>query len=351
MKKLYFTLLSIFSGLAFVTAQTLTVANHQPIVGDSYARIQVDSIGANALSAISGSTAVWNFTTAITRTVTGGWYNSANTYTPGSTVNTSALVYPSTAIARVNSTEKSFLTTSSSDLKFWGGKITIATFPADFVLSLGVIYAVYPMVYGVTATTPVFTGTISSGLGAGTISNGTAVVTYDGNGTLNLPSKTFTNVVRLKTRTYFDYSAGISGTVTFDNYDYYDLSRSKHPIFSVASSTITSSIAAPSIQYYAYVNKDYMAIGVNEFSKEIASLNIFPNPAKGNFNISMNNENAEVISYEMINVLGQIVRKENLGNSKGEVKFNIETSGIESGVYFVKVYAGNATSVKKITIQ
>ena len=65
----------------------------------------------------------------------------------------------------------------------------------------------------------------------------------------------------------------------------------------------------------------------------------------------MNNENAEVISYEMINVLGQIVRKENLGNSKGEVKFNIETSGIESGVYFVKVYAGNATSVKKITIQ
>lgn len=351
MKKLYFTLLTILSGLTITTAQTLTATNHAPAVGDSYSRTQLDSTGANSLANITGSSAVWSFTTPITRTVTAGWYNALNTYTNGSAVNTSTLVYPTSSIAMYNTNEKSFFTTSASDLKFWGGKITIASIGADFVLSAGVIRATYPMVFGSSVTTPVFTGTISSSFTSGSISNGTAVVTYDGKGTLNLPGRTFNNVVRLKTRTYFDYSAGIIGTVTFENYDYYDLNISKHPILTVAASTITSSFGPPSAQFYAYVNKDYMQVGINEPIKEVSNLNIFPNPANSNFNISLTNNNADAVSYEIINAIGQTVRVENLASLKGESQYSIDSNNLESGIYFVKVKVGEAISVKKITIQ
>ncbi|HRD39548.1 MAG TPA: hypothetical protein PLC65_13020, partial [Bacteroidia bacterium] len=285
MKKLYFSLFTLLVAMGSAQNPLLTFANHAPVVGDSYTRTQVDSTGAAALATITGSTSVWTFTTPITRTVTAGWYNAVNTYSPGTAANTStALTYPAASIAKVNTSDKSFYTTSSSGLEFWGGKITIATVAADFLLSTGVTHAVYPMVFGGSATTPAFTGTITSFV-MGSISNGSAVVTYDGVGVLNLPGRSFGNVVRLKTRTYFDYVAGVTGSVTFDNYDYYSLSNSKHPIFSVAASTITSSFGPPSIQFFAYVNADYLAISVEEVSKEVSAFKVFPNPAQSDFKI------------------------------------------------------------------
>lgn len=356
MKKLYFTLLSIIA-YAVTSAQTITSTNHAPIIGDSYSRIQVDSTTASGLSPIKGASAVWTYTAINTRTT-----SVVNTFTMGSSASTGSL-YPSGSIVKLNGGEKSFYTISASDMKFWGGTVVLISVPADFVLTAGVPQAGYPMSFGDSIGVAAFTGTISSTLGSGSITAGNGYVKYDGKGVLNLPAisatlspKTFTNVIRLKNVVKFSYNitsmvGPITGSVTFENFDYYATQSSKHPLFTVASSTITSSLSAPSAQSFAYLNKDYLAIGVNEVIHDITNLNIFPNPAKSNFNISLTNENAEVISYEMMNVLGQTVRKENLGNTKGDVKFNIETAGIESGIYFVKVNAGNASSVKKITIQ
>lgn len=350
MKKLYFSLFTLLVAMGSAQNPLLTFANHAPVVGDSYTRTQVDSTGAAALATITGSTSVWTFTTPITRTVTAGWYNAVNTYSPGTAANTStALTYPAASIAKVNTSDKSFYTTSSSGLEFWGGKITIATVAADFLLSTGVTHAVYPMVFGGSATTPAFTGTITSFV-MGSISNGSAVVTYDGVGVLNLPGRSFGNVVRLKTRTYFDYVAGVTGSVTFDNYDYYSLSNSKHPIFSVAASTITSSFGPPSIQFFAYVNADYLAISVEEVSKEVSAFKVFPNPAQSDFKISFINENNLPASYEIINALGQTIKTEKLNSQKGKSEYYIETEGLHSGIYFVKTTVGTKSSVKKLTI-
>lgn len=350
MKKLYFSLFSILAAIGSAQTPLLTSANHAPVVGDSYTRTQIDSTGASALASITGSAAVWNFTTPITRTVTTEWYMAENTYTTGTAANTStALTYPATSIARVNANEKSFYTFPGSGMQFWGGKITIASVAADYLLSTGLTQAAYPMVYGGSVTTPAFTGTIASFV-MGSISNGSAVVTYDGAGTLNLPSRSFSNVVRLKTRTYFDYTAGVTGSVTFENYDYYALSISKHPLFSVAASTITSSFGPPSIQFFAYVNAGYLAIGVDEVSKEVSSFQVFPNPAHSDFKISFVNENNSPASYEIINALGQTIKSEKLISQKGKSEYVIETESLHSGIYFVKTTVGTKSSVKKITI-
>lgn len=351
MKKLYFSLFTILVAIGSAQTPLLTSANHAPVVGDSYTRTQIDSTGAAALASITGSTAVWSFTTPITRTVTTEWYMSENTYTTGTAANTStALTYPATSIARVNTTEKSFYTFPGSGMEFWGGKITLLSIAADYLLSTGVTQAAYPMVYGGSVTTPAFTGTIATFV-MGTISNGSANVTYDGVGTLNLPSRSFSNVVRLKTRTYFNYAAfTLTGSVTLENYDYYDLSLSKHPIFTVATSTITSSSSSPSTQFLAYVNADYLSIGVEEVNKEISSLKVFPNPAQSDFKISFINENNLPASYEIINALGQTIKSEKLISQKGKSEYNIETTGLHSGIYFVKTTVGTKSSVKKLTI-
>ena len=106
-----------------------------------------------------------------------------------------------------------------------------------------------------------------------------------------------------------------------------------------------------SSQSLVTINSDYLQVGIKEQSKEVASLNIFPNPAKSAFNISLTNEKADGVNYEIMNALGQTVKKETLSTEKGEVNYAIDISNIPSGVYFVKVNVGNATSVKKLTIQ
>lgn len=344
MKKIYL-ILSVF--VAYLTpgiSQTVTVSNHQPLIGDSYSRIQVDSTGDNSLAAITGTNAVWNHTGINSRTLT-----VVNTYTNRTAVASGSL-YPSAAILKQNGPENAFYVTSPTDLKFWGGNVVIMGLTADFVFSTGVTQATYPMNYGDFTNTSSFTGTvISSTFGTGSISGGTASVVYDGKGTLNLPGRSFSNVIRIKTRTAFSFTLLVAGSITFENYDYYDLSKSKHPLFSVSASTIVTT--SPSIQYYSYINKDYLQVGINESTKELSSLNVFPNPVKNNFTLSFNNENAVPASCQIINALGQTVRTENFKPENGEVKYKIETAGIEAGIYFVKVMAGNAVSVRKITIE
>ena len=67
--------------------------------------------------------------------------------------------------------------------------------------------------------------------------------------------------------------------------------------------------------------------------------------------MSFTNANTENASYEISNALGQLVRKENMGNDKGIVKQNINIESLETGIYFVKVVVGNSSSTKKITVQ
>lgn len=343
MKKLYFTVLMIFGGLTVIKAQLLTQSNHAPVVGDMYDVYQIDSTGVTP--GASGSSAVWNFTATPTRTT----ILISNTYTTAASI-TSGSIYPVASIAKTNLSSKNFYTSSSNQLNFWGGNVTIQSQSADYVFSSAAIHAKYPMSLG-TTTNSSFSGTIYSGLGNGTISNGTATCTGDGTGTLNLPARTFTNVIKVMTYTQFDFTVSfITGTVKQLNYDYYS-PLTKYPLFTITSSTISSSVSTDQIADIVLINKDYQYVGVNENVKEIASLNIFPNPAKNNFNLSFVNENADVVSYELTNTLGQTIKKENLGNEKGLVNYSVNITDLQAGVYFVKVNAGTKSSTKKITIQ
>ncbi|MBK7666763.1 MAG: T9SS type A sorting domain-containing protein [Sphingobacteriaceae bacterium] len=353
MKKLYFIVLSFFAGLTLTNAQILTQSNHAPVAGDAYVMLQQDSLAITP--GASGTSAVWNFTSSTRTTIA---------ITNSCAAGTSTL-YPVGSVARtVGTAAANYYTSSSTQLNFWGGRFTALSQNVDYAFNSGAVHASYPMVYNTTATST-FVGSVSSGTNNGTISNGTSTVLVDGQGTLNLPNRSFANVLRVNTYNGFDFTLPVSvftaiGNVKQQSYDYYTgltnfPSTKLNPLFTIVSSTINvlspALIATVITTSSVFLNKDYEYVSITENSSEVSELNLFPNPATNNFNLVFVNENAQQVTVEITNALGQLVRKENLANTKGLVNQIVNIAGIEAGVYFVKVNVGEKSSVKKLTIQ
>ncbi len=83
-----------------------------------------------------------------------------------------------------------------------------------------------------------------------------------------------------------------------------------------------------------------IGVGVDENEVMFA---IYPNPAKDFINI---NTNAVKYDYQLINSLGQVIIS---GTANGEYQLNI--SGINKGVYFLKVVADGEARINKLTVQ
>ncbi len=349
MKKFYFVVLSFSLGLNLNMAQTiLTKANHAPLVGDVFKTRQCDSTGLTP--GASGAGATWTFTMSIrTPTTT---YNGVTVASTG----TVAASYPSASVAVQSGTNNSFYSSTTNALSYWGGNLPIKISGINVTTTYAspAVYATYSMALNSTSAAAV-SGTVSAG-GINGSFTGTSTTIGDGTGTLILPSRTFSNCLRVMTTQTLNFSVTFppaNGTVFQTTYDYYNV-ISKSPLFTILDALVTATVAGSpqsSSYYLATINSDYLTVGINETTKEISNLNLYPNPAKANFNLSFVNENAENASYEMINALGQTIKKENLGSEKGNIKYNISLEGIDSGIYFVKIYVGNSTSVKKITVQ
>ncbi len=345
MKKLYFTFLTAILSVSVANAQTLTQANHAPTVGDSYATRQCDSTGISA--GASGAGALWTFNMAI-RTATTNFTG----VTVASTGSTS--IYPSASVAVKSgaNTDKNYYSSTASDLKYWGGVFSVATQPITLYYGVPAIFAKYPMSLATTSNSAV-SGSLTTILGGGTFT-GNCTVIADGTGTLALPTGTYNSAIRVKTTQTLDFSipSTAQGSIIETVYDYYS-STQKYPMFTIHSSAFTAtvfSLPQSATQTVVTINTGTMS-AVQEMNKEVSNLNIFPNPAFNNVNLTYSNDNGENASYEMINAIGQVVKKENLGNEKGKANHSVSLTGIESGIYFVKVAVGNAVSVQKITIR
>lgn len=340
MKKLYFSILSAVLGFSLATAQTLTVANHAPAAGDKYNTVDCSPLG--IAPGTSGAGSLWSFPTLT--------LNAVSNYTVATVPASLTGVYPSASVvAQTGTASPGFYSNTASNLKYWGGSFNVNTFPVNLNYSSAAIFASYPMMLGTTNSNTIAGNVTVSGF-SGTFT-GTCNINADGTGTLVLPARTFTNVIRVQTVQNIAFTiAGNGGTLLQTTYDYYapSITGSKIPLFTITTSAINS-LLGPSNQTVVTANSDYSIVGVKENTKDVANLNLFPNPAKGSFNVSFTNDNSENASLEIINAIGQSVRKENLGNEKGNHNINLE--GIDSGIYFVKVFVGNSVSVKKLTIQ
>lgn len=337
MKKIYLSIFTAISVIFSSNAQTLTATNHNPLLGEIIKTTECSTTAINP--GTSGTNQTYNF-----GAITIGTVNLTNTVVTSASTG-SAASYPSSSVAISSGTNNSYYTPTTTDLKFWGGNMTIGALNVVLTYTSNAVYAVYPMAYNTTNTVSVGGGINVSG-NNGTFT-GISSIVADGTGTLVLPGRTFNNILRVKNVQNLNFNLIVSGTVNQILYEYYDPTLSKNPILTVTNSTLASIAFGTSTLVAVTVNTDYLQVGVKESLKELTGVNIFPNPANTNVNIQLNGDINEAVNLEIINAIGQNVRKEILTNKSNLVN----VSELPSGIYFFKMSAGNAVTVKKITIE
>lgn len=323
MKKLLLSI-SVAIGLTGV-AQTLTQANHAPAVGNLiYATYQCDSTGISPGSTGAGQSWTYNIS----------GLNTQQSYTTQASGN--AAFNPADVAVTSATNNTSYYKSSSSNLGYYGGDISIGAIDLTVKYASPAIYAVYPMSLN-TTTTSITSGSVTVFGQNGTF-NGTCTVIADATGTLTLPSRTFNNIVRVNTVQRLTANIGgfITATITLNNYDYYDPTPSKAPIFTISTSTISSSVGGTSTQTITSVLKDYDVVSVKENSKTI-ELSLYPNPAT-TF-IELMTESKEAANVTVYDLTGKVVAKQAM--EAGKTKVNLEHLSAGNYMYSVSDKTNN----------
>jgi hypothetical protein len=319
------TLLSLSLLFTLAANAQLTQANHAPAVGNPiYATYQCDSTA--IISGAIGANQTWNYP------ISG--LNSLNTFTTAAS--TDITFNPANVSVSSATNNSSYYLASSTDLKYYGGVFSINGNVFTVKYSSPAIFALYSMSLN-TSTTSITSGSVIALNQNGTF-NGNCNVTADATGTLVLPAKTFTDVIRVNTVQTLTASllgGALTVTLTYNNYDYYETSASKAAIFSISTSTLASSAAVPSFQKIVTVQKDYDIVGIKENQRLDIQLSVFPNPASNLINFTTSSTEAfKIIAFD---VAGKIVASEII--ETGKVKMN--TDNFASGVYIYQVIGKN----------
>ncbi|WP_298901587.1 T9SS type A sorting domain-containing protein [uncultured Psychroserpens sp.] len=88
------------------------------------------------------------------------------------------------------------------------------------------------------------------------------------------------------------------------------------------------------------------ALSVSEI--DITSFDVFPNPAKDKVTIRLNTNNFENITVEFIDIQGKQILKQDISEGSS---MDINTSNLQSGMYFVKLHTATKSLVKKLVIE
>jgi len=94
--------------------------------------------------------------------------------------------------------------------------------------------------------------------------------------------------------------------------------------------------------------KNTTGISVNESLK---SLTIYPNPAKTEVTLELNQKNLQKLAVELIDAKGQVLRNYQYPASSDEFRTTIDISGISEGVYVLRISSDTNISFRKLIIQ
>ena len=319
MKKILLLASSIITALS-VNSQTLTQANNAYTSGDTYSTYQCDSTGITP--GANGAGVTWNYSSLIAHTSIQTDYNAS--------VSTNTTYSPADVMVSAGLSNSAYFKSSVNDLKYYGGNIGLNGNSANIIYTSPAIFAKYPMSLN-TTTTSATAGTISvtSPFPLSGAFTGTCVANAAASGTLALPTRTFSNVLRV-TNSQTISATSLGATVNLIVTDFYSPSDSKAPILTINSSTISSGFGS-NVQTIVTVLKDYITVGINENNRKSIELSLFPNPASSVINFStQSNEAHKVLAYD---ITGKQVALEFL--NEGKAKMNVST--LSDGMYLYSI--------------
>ena len=92
--------------------------------------------------------------------------------------------------------------------------------------------------------------------------------------------------------------------------------------------------------------------GINIHESELSqSLNVYPNPNSGRFQVEFTLIGLQSVNLNMVNSIGQSVYFEELGNIAGDQKLTVDVEGVASGIYVLQVIANSETTYYKLRVQ
>ncbi|MCE3228088.1 MAG: secreted fungalysin-like metallopeptidase [Bacteroidetes bacterium] len=329
MKKIYLTLLSGLFISQLSTAQTLTQAANEAIIGDSWTNKGWDSVG--TVPKTTGAGQLWDFSAFTQNTVVINSTYQATTSVAG------ASSFPGATIAENLGGGNYNLYKSAGSNWEMLGSITSA---GNITYTNSSIMAQWPIAMGYSVTDQ-FAGSLA-GVAA---LNGTITTEGTGTGTVNFPGgTTLSNVLQVRVKNNVSVPS-IFTTIVSTEYYYYHASL-KFPIvrviYQLTSGAQNSNVKTIDIN-------QAIVTGLNDKNFE-ATFQIFPNPAKDNFNVNLSNPSNENGVIEIYNAIGQVVNTINLGNDS-QLKTNVSISGLNSGIYIVKTSLGAKTSSRRLIVE
>ncbi len=98
---------------------------------------------------------------------------------------------------------------------------------------------------------------------------------------------------------------------------------------------------------------DINLVGVSNLDELTSNeeLNVYPNPTSDLLNVDLSIENAEAVSYRLVNMLGQTVAQRNLGTKiSGKLTETISTNELDNGSYLLHFLIGERQVVRRVSV-
>ena len=93
------------------------------------------------------------------------------------------------------------------------------------------------------------------------------------------------------------------------------------------------------------------SVGIQEYEGAFA-MGVYPNPANDVLNVNYNLKEESNLTMNILSVDGALVRTEDRGNAaSGNGTFQVNTSDLAPGIYFVQLMTGTGSTTKKIVIE
>lgn len=305
----------------------------QPAVGDAFDLTMTDG---TFTFPTAGANQTWDYSN-----LNLGATSTASFVDPSTTPYASD--FPNSNLALYDATASSYLfyETSTTEFSDWG----LANAQTNVIYSDPLVYMSFPISYGDNVSDNA-TGTIANGMGTRTT---TGTLEGYGYGDLILPNGTVNNVLCVKfvQDVTDDYGGGTTTNSTTESY----LFVSPNETYTILS--LNEVVQSGQSTKYGLAKANYVGLE-NELNSRDISTKVFPNPInKGEeFNLNIEIQETKNVNINVLDITGKKVKT--IGSrllTSGSNDLNVDSDGLETGIYFVNISSGDHSSTVKIIVK
>ncbi|SEG41156.1 Por secretion system C-terminal sorting domain-containing protein [Halpernia humi] len=326
MKTIYSLATVLFCSIAFAQT-TITKSANDYLSGDT--------VNENNLTGTPDNSSTGSGVTFNNNSLTAGTAITGTVSTPSSAETTT---YPGTTVKFSDGNGNDiFYKSSPTDLQITGATVggAVLNFNTDNALFIKFPTAFSESYTDTASGTATYTGiTVNF--------SGTITTTADASGTLLLDSKSFANIIRLKTEQNYILSLtglGNIGTLTSTIYSYYDNSN-RYPLFTTTTATGVIPLAAINQTSNLAVAQSTVFLGTrNDALKK--KIQVYPNPVQNQ--LFFGGDLAGYTQVKIFNMEGRLVKSQNIEAEK------INISALPAGNYILQL-SGKDKKAQSINI-